>query len=152
MNALIKNKKNPFALPLILNPCPCCGNTPKLMYSPDLKRIGLVHPDEDGHYVVVSDDVTPTKENVELMVSNWNAGVLQAKWDDLAIEKHFFCCHNYLVVEDESYAIINNYASFEEAEIAKNIYERRYGRKCRIAMMDNNVLHMRLEPVHKTSN
>jgi hypothetical protein len=152
MNALIKNKKNPFALPLIINPCPDCGNTPKLMYSPTFKSIGLVHPDEDGHYVNVSDDVIPTKENVEVMVKNWNAEVLKAEWSDEAIEKHFLCCRNYLVVEEETKAIINNYASYEDAKMAKNVYEKHYGRACLIAMMANNFLHICLEPVLETTN
>ena len=152
MNALIKNKKNPFALPLILNPCPCCGNTPKLMYSPDLKHIGLVHPDEDGHYVFVSDDATVAKENVESMVRDWNTEVLSARWSDAAIEKHFLYCRNYLIVDDETKAIINNYTSFEEAEIMRDVYEKHYDRKCHIFKMDNNVLYIGVDITPETTN
>ena len=152
MKVSIKNEKNPFALPLIINPYPDCGNTPKLMYSPNLKHIGLVHPDEEGHYVNVSDDVTPTKENVDLMVKNWNTEVLEAEWNNVAIERHFFCCRNYLVVEEETKAIINNYASYEDAKKAKSVYEKHYGRDCLVLMMANNFLHVCLEPVSDATN
>ena len=152
MKSNINTKNNQFALPLIINPCPYTGDIPVLAYNNTFEAVALAKVDEYERYQFVCDYTTTNKADITSMIKKWNESTLSSRWSDIAVDRHFMRHLNYLLVEENTSAILQNYPSLNDARRAKDIYENRFGNKCNILMMYDNVLHICFYPEHETTN
>ena len=152
MKSNINTKNNQFALPLLINPCPDTGYIPVLAYNNTFEAVALAKMDEYGSYLSLCDYTTTNEDDITFMIKKWNESTLNRRWNDVAIDKHLFYHLNYLLVDEDTSAILQSYPSLNDAKKAKDIYENRFGKKCKIYMMYDNIVHVCLYRTPKTNN
>ena len=93
-----------------LNPCPQCGDFPKLHLFPCEKQVALVCECSSMQL-----DETILEDDIKDLVCNWNQHFVLSYIENKCMKKHKFHFDDYFVIRNRDDAIVHVVGSMEEA-------------------------------------